>query len=330
MVKVDLKISSVRLIVLGLLLFSCACFGMKSEAAEDSSVPASAKVYSELSDNSDVAANLIAGNLFEVLEAVSDGSGRIWYQVRTDFGVEGYVKADELDRLLMETQAMQQEAAENVENVNPEGADENALDNDSLDNGVGDGDGLDNASLDNGDLDNDDADGNALDIAQDAVIEGRLVTLDSVNLRSMPSTESEILTRINQNEELSYYQRYQNDIGEGWYQVDYNGMTGYVIESAAMVLQLQQEAGADNSEADALDEEEQQQEESSALGQIPSDTPSIGSHRAEFEVNEGTDAPKKHRHGGVDIMLIVLIIGGISCIAAIVIFLKKILGLLRK
>lgn len=324
MVKIDLKIFL-------LLLFSCACFGIKAEAAEDSSVPASAKVYSELSDNSDIAANLIAGNLFEVLEAVSDGSGRIWYQVRTDFGVEGYVKADELDRLLMETQAMQQEAAENVENMQPEGADENVLDNDSLDNAAEDGDVLDNASLDNDALDNAAADENALDNAQGAVIEGRLITLDSVNLRSMPSTESEILTRINRNVELSYYQRYQNDIGEGWYQVDYNGMTGYVIESAAMVLQLQQEEQqeADNSEADVLDEETLQ-EESSVLEEIQSDTSSIGSHQAEFEVNEGTDVPKKHKHGGVDIMLVILIIGGILCIAAIVIFLKKILGLLRK
>lgn len=309
MVKGDLKISGVRFIVFYLLLFSCACFGINAEAAEDSSVPSSVKIYSELSDNGDVAANLIAGNLFEVLEAVSDGSGRIWYRVRTDFGAEGYVKADELDRLILETQAMQQEAAENVENIQPEGAGENVLDNDSLDNAAGDDDVLDNA--------------------QGTVIEGRLVILDSVNLRSMPSTESEILARINQNVELSYYQKYQNDIGEGWYQVDYNGMTGYVIESAAMVLQLQQEAESDESQADVLDEETQQ-EESSVLEQIQSETPAIGTHQAEFEVNERTDAPKKHKHGGVDVMLVVLIISGILCITAIVIFLKKMLGLIRK
>lgn len=73
--------------------------------------PSSAKIYSSMSENSDIIANLIVGNVFEVLEAESDASGGIWYRVKTDFGAEGYVKASEMDRLIMDAQAIMPPAA---------------------------------------------------------------------------------------------------------------------------------------------------------------------------------------------------------------------------
>ena len=81
-------------------------------AEEDGMIqPSSAKIYSSMSENSDIIANLIVGNVFEVLEAESDASGGIWYRVKTDFGAEGYVKASEMDRLIMDAQAIMPPAA---------------------------------------------------------------------------------------------------------------------------------------------------------------------------------------------------------------------------
>ncbi len=81
-------------------------------AEEDGMIqPSSTKIYSSMSENSDIIANLIVGNVFEVLEAESDASGGIWYRVKTDFGAEGYVKASEMDRLIMDAQAIMPPAA---------------------------------------------------------------------------------------------------------------------------------------------------------------------------------------------------------------------------
>lgn len=61
-------------------------------AAEDGGIPqpSSAKIYSSMSEDSDIIANLIVGNGFEVSGAESDAAGSIWYRVRTDFGADGY------------------------------------------------------------------------------------------------------------------------------------------------------------------------------------------------------------------------------------------------
>lgn len=77
-------------------------------AAEEGSIPqpSSAKIYSGMSEDSDVIANLIVGNGFEVAGAENDDAGGVWYRVRSDFGAEGYVKAGEMDRLIADAQAM--------------------------------------------------------------------------------------------------------------------------------------------------------------------------------------------------------------------------------
>lgn len=301
------------------LIFICTALALKVQAAEDSgTLPAvSAKVHSEMSDNSDITANLIAGNVFEVLEAVSDAEGGIWYRVKTDFGMEGYVRAGELDLLIMETQALQQ-AVENTENMELDDAQENALDNDAVENAL-----------------NDDAQENALDnnavVSESETAAGELITLDSVNLRSMPSTDSEILRRISQNIPLLYYQRYVNDEGEGWYKVEYEGTTGYVIESAVMLEQEQQPdeemqvSDMDNVETPISEQDLQESEAVQEKSQ--SETQTLSNNQAEFQVNEKVQT---HKRGGIDVMLIMLIAGGILCIAAIAVFLKKILELLRK
>ncbi len=104
----------IKYICCAALIFSCV-LSFKVQATEDDIFsPASAKVYTAMSDDSDVAANLIVGSMFEVLGAENDANGTVWYQVRTDFGVDGYVKASELDRVLEQAQQMQQQAQPQV------------------------------------------------------------------------------------------------------------------------------------------------------------------------------------------------------------------------
>lgn len=79
-------------------------FSLRVCAAEENSIPqtSSAKLYTEMSDNSGIIANLIVGNEFEIVSEQLDDNGSRWYKVRTAFGSEGYAKASELDKLIID------------------------------------------------------------------------------------------------------------------------------------------------------------------------------------------------------------------------------------
>ena len=97
-------------------------------AAEEWSIPqpSSAKIYSGMSEDSDVIANLIVGNGFEVAGAENDDAGGVWYRVRADFGAEGYVKAGEMDRLIADAQAMLPQITADADREPPAPADDSA------------------------------------------------------------------------------------------------------------------------------------------------------------------------------------------------------------
>lgn len=146
MVKSDfLKKYALRVACL-MMVVVCIIFSSKAQAAEEGGMtqPSSAKIYSSMSEDSDIIANLIVGNVFEVLEAGNDASGGIWYRVRTDFGAEGYVKAEEMDKLIMDAQAMMPPAAADTGGQEPvsEG------DNDGVESPPGDNNGGEEPSPD--------------------------------------------------------------------------------------------------------------------------------------------------------------------------------------
>ncbi len=325
----------IKYICCAALIFSCV-LSFKVQATEDDIFsPASAKVYTAMSDDSDVAANLIVGSMFEVLGAENDANGTVWYQVRTDFGVDGYVKASELDRVLEQAQQMQQQAQPQVPTPD-EGAegDGNADDGNADDDNAGDVEDTGNAD-NNENSDSNSEEGSSLEGEGnvDGGSIGELVVLESVNLRKMPSTDSEILSRIDLNTTLSYYERYTNDAGEIWYRVQYEDMAGYVTDGAVMIMQQESQP---NEEAQFSDEESENtreqtiQENDSKQGEIQSETEKSTSNHAGFVVDENPTRQKKHRRRGIDWMIIILVLGGALCVAAIVIFVKKILKLLRK
>lgn len=329
MVEVKLKKRKlekrIKYICCGLILLFACMMPLNVHAAEDSDIfsPASAKVYTAMSEDSDVAANLIVGSMFEVLGAESDAYGVVWYQVRTDFGVDGYVKANELDRVLQQVQEMQGQPQE------PE-ANGNAEDAGNVENAEGSGD------AENDNSEGNDEEGNDLEGGPGEEPIGELVVLESVNLRRMPSTGSEILGRINLNTTLPYYERYINDAGEAWYRIQYENMTGYVTEGA--VTLTQQEPQSSEEEPNSSEEETKTsvQTEQPTQENIPSqeevqfETELITADQGEFVVDEKPDVQKKHRRRKIDGVLIILVLGGMVCIAAFVIFVKKILNLLRK
>lgn len=317
MVRTGLKRKSTGFAHCILLIFMCTVL-LSEVRAEEEKLPFCAKVYCEMSDSSNVTANLIEGNTFEVLETVYDDEGGMWYRIRTDFGVEGYVRANEIDRLKIEKQEQPQELPESAESLETGDIDENT----SAEN-VSDEEILQEE---------------ASDAQKSDKVNGEVITLAVVNLRSMPSAGSKIINKIGKGVRIKYSQKLMNDTGESWYKVDYDGMEGYVIARAVRLVKEQQSEeektvsdtdNENNSETEELSEavwrknsdvKEKLQPEPQSADTIP----------FAFEVDEESTVQNRSRQIKVDWMLVMLTAGGILCIAAIVIFTTKIRKLLRK
>lgn len=88
---------------------SALMYSVSANAAEASG-SMSAKIYQNMSEES-VVGNLLFGNQFEVISAETDESGAVWYKVKTDFGVEGYVTEKEMNGLVQTAAAIGRQAA---------------------------------------------------------------------------------------------------------------------------------------------------------------------------------------------------------------------------
>lgn len=61
----------------------------------------------------------------------------------------------------------------------------------------------------------------------------------NVNIRLQPTTESEIVGRVPQYTILEPLQIQENDLGEIWYQIEYEGVVGFVRESAVDIIEIE-------------------------------------------------------------------------------------------
>lgn len=329
MIRVGLRIKHAALICCFILIFMCV--GNVQAAEEGISQPVSVKVYSEMSENSNIVASLIAGNTFQVMEKVSDDEGIVWYNIRTDFGTAGYVKEDEMKRLNTDKQALQQQTPGNIENSKSDSTDANDLEENESDKSDADED-----------VSEDDVPGSQ----KDAKFDGEVIALASLNLRSMPSANAERISKIKQGTRLPCIQKLVNDAGENWYKVEYNGTEGYVIAKAVKFVKTQNsdeektESETEHTSTDDADNEENSgteissekiiQKEASVQKEQQSEHQSVNATQFVFAVDEEPTAPNIHNRREIDWMLIALITGGILCIVVIVIFLMKIRKLRRE
>ena len=269
----------------------CVIFSTRVQAAEEGgmTLPSSAKIYKSMSEGSDIIANLIVGNVFEVLEAENDPSGVIWYRVRTDFGAEGYVKAVEMDKLILDAQTMLSPTAIDAGVEDPVPAEDNA--------GEGAAPEDDNAGEEPVQEDNNageepvQEDNNA---GEEPVQEG-----NNAGVEQAPG---------------------DNNIGDE-HAEDADGEE-QAAENSVGEEPFFEEAAPENvaiSESDSI--------EGAGFGKTTdsqnADSATIGSE--DFTVIERTDKAKVHRHGRIDAVLIMIIAGGILCIIAIAALLKRIM-----
>lgn len=282
----------------------CTIFSPEVQAAEEGGMTqsSSAKIYSGMSESSDIIANLIVGNGFEVLEAQNDSSGGIWYRIRTDFGAEGYVKAKEMDKLILDAQAMQLPTAADTggEEPGPEGEADHA--------------GEEPLSEENN--------------AGEEPSPGENDAGEEPSPGENDAGNEPLPAENNAGEELSPGEDIagentasgENNSGEEPLPAENNAGEESVPDEDAMGEEPVSEAV---SESDLID--------GAGAGRVTGDQ-SAGSAmigNEEFTVIERTEKPEIHRHGRIDAVLIMIIAGGILCIIAIAALLKRIMNCVR-
>ncbi len=313
----------------------CLCMSVtRAYAAEDSGIfaDATAKVHTAMSEESDIVANLIVGSVFEVMDAQLDEDGNIWYQVKTDFGVDGYVKSEELERVIVENPQDNGNIDNNADN---NGTDNNGADNSDVDNNDADNNNADN-NIDNddtggNDADNNDTDDNSADNPVSSEPLGELNVLETINFRRQPSTDSEIIAKIERDTKLPYYEKHINEQGELWYQVLHEGISGYVTDSAVEIVQQEQtdEGGQpDNDAALSAANETLPSQEAAQDSNIETDLNTMTVSEASPDLT-AENAPKKKLHIRFDLMAAACILGDILCAVMLALFFNKTYKLTR-
>ncbi len=293
-------------------------------AAEEGSIPlpSSAKIYSGMSEDSDVTANLIVGNGFEVFGAENDDAGGIWYRVRADFGAEGYVKAGEMDRLIADAQAMLPQITTDADGELPAPADDS------------DGEPSDPENTDGGEA-SADAQPSGDDSAGDTPVQAE----DNAG-------EEQVSEGSNAEEGQDPA---EDNVGEGQAPEDSNAEEGQdPAEDHAGEGQAPEGShageGQDPAEGDIAGAETiggQAQVPPGETAADPVDGAGFGRETDDsaaesmvigsegFTVIERTDNQAVHRHGGIDGVLAMIIAGGMLCITAIAALLRSAMKCVR-
>lgn len=280
-------------------------------AAEEGSIPqpSSAKIYSGMSEDSDVIANLIVGNGFEVAGAENDDAGGVWYRVRSDFGAEGYVKAGEMDRLIADAQAMLTQITTDADREPP--ADDSG------------GEPSDPENTDGGEA-SADAQPSGDDSAGDTPVQAE----DNAG-------EEQVSEGSNAEEGQDPA---EDNVGEGQAPEDSNAEEGQdpAEDNAG---EGQEPAEGDIAGAETIGGQAQvppgetaaDPVDGAGFGRETDDSAAesmvIGSEG--FTVIERTDNQAVHRHGGIDGVLAMIIAGGMLCITAIAALLRSAMKCVR-
>lgn len=219
----------------------------------------SEKVYKEKDTGSAVISNVITGASFFVLSTETDEAGNTWCRIRTDVGTEGYMPAQNV-ALTGSGDAAQAEPADgtaesgedregsedgvvegssgSAAETNEDGAVEGSsgsaaeTDEDGAVKGSSGSEaetGEDGAAADGSDSISEHTNGNDAQAQGNTDGAGKRIQItETINIRSGASTDTEIVGKIRQGETISYLDALENEIGETWYEIEYNGVYGYI------------------------------------------------------------------------------------------------------
>lgn len=265
---------------------------VRIQASEPGVITAlSEKVYLEKSIGSTVLANVLQGSTVEIIFTEMDDAGGLWFYIRTDTGLEGYLPAQSATVSVQQPE-VQQEASpqeEQQEADKPKNEEQEPVE-------------------------------------EEPQAEQKITTLDNVNIREKPTVSSRIKGNIPQGTEVSYTQSVRNEQDEVWYAVTYQGIEGYITETAVNAGQI-----ADEPEViETVEQEETVQTIETTESESQIATPEVVEKETEQTANElvieeqtEADTVKSHYKIRLPEKFEVLICLGIIACGAIVFFLLK-------
>lgn len=255
----------------------------------------SEKVYLEKSIGSTVLANVLQGSTVEIIFTEMDDAGGLWFYIRTDTGLEGYLPAQSATVSVQQPE-VQQEASpqeEQQEADKPEDAEQEPVE-------------------------------------EEPQAEQKITTLDNVNIREKPTVSSHIKGNIPQGTEVSYTRSVRNEQDEVWYAVSYQGIEGYITETAVNAGQIAdepevietvgQEETAPAAEIEAAEAEPQ-------IAATQTAGKEIGQNANEPLIEEQTEADTVKSHYKIRLpekFEVLICLGIIACGAIVFFLLKKI------
>lgn len=304
-------------------------FSLRVCAAEENSISpiSSAKLYTEMSDNSGIIANLIVGNEFEIISEQLDDNGSRWYKVRTGFGSEGYAKASELDELIIDANELLYSASIAAANA----AQESQANS-------GEGEGAPDADQAGGDQTPDtmqpdgqqgaDIDQAGGDQTPDAVNPGEQQISDTTQPGGQQTSEAadpegDQTPEVADPDEQQIPDAANPDAdqtpdaanpGEKQPPEGENLVGGDPVEAVS-------DSSVTNQEGTTM------HASGAGFGEVDNTDDDINPDG--FTVIERTDEPKEKIHGKIDAVLIMIMAGGVLCIIAIAALLKRILSCVR-
>lgn len=162
-----------------------------------------------------------------------------------------------------------------------------------------------------------------------AEVERQAKTIEAVNIRREPSTDAEILGTIPPDITLDCIGIEANRIGETWYEVDYDGVRGYIRESTVEVTELPRTQ--DPPESPELPAEPPLEKESTPGREGEQKEPESGRTEDTLDSPSAEDGRKEKISAGfyVDWVAVCAFLGCLVCAAVIRCLLKRIVRIDR-
>ncbi len=265
---------------------------VRIQASEPGVITAlSEKVYLEKSIGSTVLANVLQGSAVEIIFTEMDDAGGLWFYIRTDTGLEGYLPAQSATVSVQQPEVQQEASPQEEQQEADKPKDEEQE-----------------------------------PVEEEPQAEQKITTLDNVNIREKPTVSSRIKGNIPQGTEVSYTRSVRNEQDEVWYAVTYQGIEGYITETAVNAGQI-----ADEPEViETVGQEETVQTIETTESESQIATPEVVEKETEQTANElvieqqtEADTVKSHYKIRLPEKFEVLICLGIIVCGAIVFFLLK-------
>ena len=265
---------------------------VRIQASEPGVITAlSEKVYLEKSIGSTVLANVLQGSTVEIIFTEMDDAGGLWFYIRTDTGLEGYLPAQSATVSVQQPEVQQEASPQEEQQEADKPKDEEQE-----------------------------------PVEEEPQAEQKITTLDNVNIREKPTVSSRIKGNIPQGTEVSYTQSVRNEQDEVWYAVTYQGIEGYITETAVNAGQIADEP----EEIETVGQEETVQTIETTESESQIATPEVVEKETEQTANElvieeqtEADTVKSHYKIRLPEKFEVLICLGIIVCGAIVFFLLK-------